>query len=734
MQKQFVHTTLNGFINSYSQLFFADSKIFAWLLLVSSFVNPFTGLSGAIAAVVAIGFAYWIGLNRNTIVTGAFSYNALMVGLVLGSQYNFTLAYLLVLVVAAVVSVLIAIWINTLFYKYNIPSLSLAFLFTLWLITLAIRSFTHLELSEAGLFRLNEWYDLGGNQLLEWFEAIENDVLPQFIEVYLKSLSAVFFQYNIVAGIITFIGLLIWSRIAFVLSLIGFVIGYLFYYSLSGEFTQLYYSYIGFNFILTAIALGGFYLVPSRASFLLAIITMPVIGIFISGYSNVLSVFQLPLYSLPFSSVVILVIMILHQRVWFYRLVLVPFQYFSPEKNTYYHTNNASRFKHLKYFNIRLPFYGEWFVSQGYDGNITHKAEWKDALDFVVVDETQHTFKLPGETITDFYCYNLPVLAPASGYVVEICDGIDDNTIGEIDLQHNWGNTIVIKHANGLYSKLSHLKKETLTVRVNDYVQAAQVIALCGSSGRSPEPHLHFQLQSTPFIGSATLAYPLSYFITRQNNKYGYHENEIPQQGAHLHHPIQTSCLFDAFNFIPGQKLHFEITDQASKKTELIVWECMVNNRNETYLFCPKTKSVAYFVHNGTLFYFTQFYGNRKSMLFDFYLAAHKILLGYYDQLQLNDQLAVPQFHSKAWLWLQDTIAPFYQFLKVHYQSTFVYIDNSYAPTEIKLNTSVRASIGNNTLKSKTFSIVLQNGIIQSWETTFNQTTLYKAVCVPAVY
>lgn len=730
MLKQYFHTTLTGFINSYSQLFFADSKAFAWLLLISSFINPITGLSGAIAAIAALSFSYWIGLNRNLIANGTYSYNALMVGLVLGSQYNFTLGYILILLVSAIVTVLIAIWINTIFYKYNIPSLSLSFLFTLWLVTLSMRSFTQLELSEVGLFRLNEWYDLGGNFLLDWFSTIENSGMPEFIEVYLKSLSAVFFQYNIVAGLITLIGLLIWSRIAFVLSLIGFVIGYLFYYSLSGEFTQLYYSYIGFNFILTAIALGGFYLVPSRASFILAIITMPVIGIFISGFSNVLSVYQLPLYSLPFSATVILVIMMLHQRVWFHRLVLVPFQYFSPEKNVYHYLNNVKRFKNLQYFAIRLPFFGEWFVSQGYDGNITHKADWKDALDFVVVDETQHTFKLPGEEISDFYCYNLPVLAPADGYIAEISDGIDDNMIGDIDLQHNWGNTIVIKHTNGLYSKLSHLKKETLSVRVNDFVKAGQIIALCGSSGRSPEPHLHFQLQSTPYIGSATLAYPLAYFITRQEEKYTYHENEVPQQGAHLHYPIQTPVLYDAFKFISGQKIQFELSYTANLKTELLTWECMVNERNETYLYCSKTKSAAYFVNNGTIFYFTQFYGDKQSVLFDFYLAAHKILLGYYDQLELTDSIASPYFHSKIWLWMQDAIAPFYQFLKVQYKSSFQYIDNNYAPNQISIQASVEAYMGNTIIKAKRFNISIQNGMINEWATQLNETTIYKATCL----
>jgi murein DD-endopeptidase MepM/ murein hydrolase activator NlpD len=622
-----------------------------------------------------------------------------------------------------------SVWFASILHKYKLPSLSLSFIFTFWMITIGLRSFNNVEISENGLFRLNEWYSLGGSRLVEWMNSIENSGLPEFLEVYLKSLSAVFFQYNIISGVIILIGLISWSRIAFLLSIIGFVVGYLFYFSLSGEFSQLYYSYIGFNFILTAIALGGFYVIPSRASFVLAIIAMPVIGIFISGFSGLLSSYQLPLYSLPFSATVILLIMLLNNRVHFHRLILVPYQYFSPEKNLYHYTNNVSRFRNSKLFNIRVPFFGEWFVSQGYNGAITHKEEWRHALDFVVVDETSHTFKLPGKDITDFYCYNLPVLAPADGYVVEVVDGIEDNEIGESDIQHNWGNTVVIKHADGLYSKLSHLKKETISVRVNDYVKTGHIIAACGSSGRSPEPHLHFQLQSTPYIGSGTLAYPLSYFVTRSNETYTFHEYAVPQESAHLHHPIQTPLLCQAFHFIPGRKMKLEAQKTTGEK-EITEWECGVNAWNQSYLHCKKTDSYAYFMNNGTLFYFTEFYGSKKSLLFEFYLAAQKILLGYYQDMHIHDSIAAPKFHANWALWLQDMIAPFYQFMKVQYASTFTSLDNTYAPSHIVVSSNVQALLGKYILKQKDYELTFSNGKLSGWSISQDHQLLLTVTCL----
>jgi hypothetical protein len=375
-----------------------------------------------------------------------------------------------------------------------------------------------------------------------------------------------------------------------------------------------------------------------------------------------------------------------------------------------------------------LPFFGEWFVSQGYTGNITHKKGWQYALDFVVVDETAHTFKLPGETVTDFYCYNLPVMAPADGYISEVADGIDDNEIGDVDVRQNWGNTLVIKHADGLYSKLSHLKKDSLLVKVNDFVKEGQVIATVGNSGRSPEPHLHFQLQATPYIGSETIQYPLAYFVTRKEQQYQLHEFDVPEEGAHAHHPIKTPLLAEALHFIPGKKWYLEVEEASGQKTTL-VWECLVDAYNQTYLYCSKSKSWAYFVNNGTLFYFTTFYGNKKSVLYEFYLGAHKILLGYYQNMAVKDSLPVSSFHHPSLLWLQDAVAPFYQFMRVQYQSVFEELDNEYAPNFITIRSTIKALTGNKVIKQKQHLFTFADGMLAQWSMEYQGKTTIQATC-----
>ena len=200
-----------------------------------------------------------------------------------------------------------------------------------------------------------------------------------------------------------------------------------------------------------------------------------------------------------------------------------------------------------------------------------------------------------------------------------------------MDLENNWGNTIIIKHGEGFYSKLSHLKMDSIAVAIGDYVTKGQVVAMCGSSGRSPEPHLHFQLQTTPFIGSKTIPYPLAYYLSQKGDKVKFNQFDVPKENEQVFNVQTTKLLTDAFHFVPGK------TMLLMDGQEKLKWEIFVDSVNRTYIYCHKTKSTAYFVNNGTVFYFTDFYGKTGSVLHHFYYGAQKVLLGYYKNIALDD-------------------------------------------------------------------------------------------------
>jgi murein DD-endopeptidase MepM/ murein hydrolase activator NlpD len=471
--------------------------------------------------------------------------------------------------------------------------------------------------------------------------------------------------------------------------------------------TELEYSYIGFNYILSSVALGGFFMVPSLRSYLLVMVSAALIALSISALGNFFYVFQLPIYSLPFSIVVMLVIYALNNRYSMNGLHMVQYQQYSPEKNLYTYHNRLERFKNDTYFHIHLPFYGEWFVSQAHDGNITHKDDWRFAFDFVIADETQKTFKSPGEDVSDFYCYNLPVLAPAAGYVVTLVDGIVDNAIGDVNLGENWGNAIVIKHSDFLYSKITHIKDASFKVKLGDYVKKGEVLASCGNSGRSPEPHIHFQVQSTPFVGAKTLKYPISYYVSKQNEKYTFHSFEYPLEGQTIFRINSTTLLKNNFDFVPGMTMDFAVDRNGEKSN--VKWEVFVDSSNQAYIFCHETQSLAYFVNNETLHYFTEFKGDKKSLLYYFYLGAHKILLGYYHELEVKDVLPIDGFFTGFLKVIQDFVAPFGIYLKTEYSAKFMEIDDPMSPSKICISSSALVKIGENVKRKIEFDFVLNH-------------------------
>ena len=64
-----------------------------------------------------------------------------------------------------------------------------------------------------------------------------------------------------------------------------------------------------------------------------------------------------------------------------------------------------------------------------------------------------------------------------------------------------YGNAIVIKHDNGMYSQYAHLSQ--IDVRIGQAVQTGEKIALSGNTGNSSGPHLHFEIRTTANYGSA---------------------------------------------------------------------------------------------------------------------------------------------------------------------------------------------------------------------------------------
>lgn len=153
-----------------------------------------------------------------------------------------------------------------------------------------------------------------------------------------------------------------------------------------------------------------------------------------------------------------------------------------------------------------LPFDGEWYtVNGGITKNTSHSWDilpQRFAYDFMIVDEEGKSGTGDTEDLHSFYCYGKSILAPADGVVVSIkthfpdcrvmSDGQPDPNSPDIG-----GNRIVIKHSKNEYSTICHLMPESVIVQKGQRVKRGDMIARCGNSGNTTEPHIHFQVQNT---------------------------------------------------------------------------------------------------------------------------------------------------------------------------------------------------------------------------------------------
>lgn len=586
--------------------------------MLSTFIIPELGILALTGVILSNLIAIWLKFDRTKIRNGFYGFNGILLGAASSFYFEITPFLIGLIFIFIIITFFISAVLEHHFATvFNLPGLSLPFVISLYIFFLFLRNYDFIHYKE---FSFIDYPFL--------------TFLPEAIKSYFKAFSLILFQSSILSGIILVLAVLFFSRVMFVNSILAFLFNYFFLNMIFPKADETLLILTGFNSILTAFALGGSLIIVSRKSLLLIILSSIMVIIFTGFFYKLLSFFVLPILVLPFNAIVLSTLYSLKFRQEQSDLVLLYFQPGSPEENFYYHTVRKNRFERFKYLFPELPFFGEWFVTQGHDSKPTHRDDWKYAWDFEIKDENNSLFKEDGKTVDDFYCYNLPIVAPLDGRVVKVMNNIPDNEIGEVNLKHNWGNTIVIDHGEGLYSALSHLIHESIKIEVDDEIRKGEIIAKCGNSGRSPVPHLHFQFQTNEKIGSKTYKFPIAHYIERKDKELFLHTFDYPAENSFVRNLEVHKTIKDCFDFKFGDKFKFQVNTGDEKFIE--EWEVKVDILNMLYIESSRN-SKAYFYPYEKIFYFTNFIGNKKSALYYFYLIAAKVPLSYHENLKWND-------------------------------------------------------------------------------------------------
>jgi murein DD-endopeptidase MepM/ murein hydrolase activator NlpD len=149
---------------------------------------------------------------------------------------------------------------------------------------------------------------------------------------------------------------------------------------------------------------------------------------------------------------------------------------------------------------LSLPFRGTWWV---FWGGPTERqnyhavaADQRHAYDFVVWRDGS-THRGAGTRNADYWAWGRPLLAPADAVVVAVRDGVRDNR-PLVELENRRapaGNHVVLDLGRGEFALLAHMRRGSVRVRRGMRVRRGDVLGLCGNSGNSSEPHLHFHVQ-----------------------------------------------------------------------------------------------------------------------------------------------------------------------------------------------------------------------------------------------
>lgn len=630
-------------LRSYAQILFSRSRIVGGLLIVGTFLVPRAGLYGLVAVVGAFLVTRVFGLSDSLTRTGLFGYNALLVGLGCGVLFGSTVDALVLGAVGIVTAVFMtAALYSALGHHFDLPPLTLPFLFVFYLVLGSARVLgvpLSPLLPEASLI-----------------SGLLPEQLPHLVEVYLQSLGALFFLPRADVGLAVLVALLVSSRIGVMLSLYGFAVAALVESRLAFVIDGSLPLVLGYNFVLIAIALGGVWFVPSPASLLLAGGGALVCGLAAIGLIPTLTVQALPLLILPFNLAIILILYAMRQRTLDGRPKAVDFAIGSPEDNLAYYRTRIARFGARYTARFRAPFMGKWVCTQGVDGKYTHQGVWRHAFDFEVAGPDGKTFRGEGTRLQDYLCYRLPVLAAADGTVVRAVSDVADNSPGRVDTRDNWGNYVLLAHAGGVYSLVAHLAKNSVKVTLGQVVRQGDVLGLCGASGRSPMPHLHFQLQASPVVGGPTIETELNDVVVDVEDEQRMVGGLVVGEGQAVRN-LEPRTDDVGLPPLPNTTLVFDVDGDGGSVRETVISEIDLLG-NHVLRSCT-VDARAYLGASEDLFRIYDVVGDQRSVLAMLRAAAGSVPLELSAQLRWEDHVPRRPW-ARSWArWLRDFVSPF---------------------------------------------------------------------------
>jgi len=183
------------------------------------------------------------------------------------------------------------------------------------------------------------------------------------------------------------------------------------------------------------------------------------------------------------------------------RTKILHFSIQNPQKESFFQTRYSSTIGRLspdydRKFVYALPYErGKAYqLTQGFNGEHTHKGQSAYALDFQMKEGTK-------------------VHAMRKGRVVSFEDHHTEH--GFSPEFTNKSNYIIVQHNDGTMAMYGHLKPHGVKVRLGQKVYKHTLIGLSGNTGYSSGPHLHVHISAIQSLHSGSRSVPFSFLTQR---------------------------------------------------------------------------------------------------------------------------------------------------------------------------------------------------------------------------
>jgi murein DD-endopeptidase MepM/ murein hydrolase activator NlpD len=552
-----------GVPRAYATIFFSNSERLGWWLIAVTMLAPDMGVSGLGGVIVACALGWWLGFDRDQLRSGHLLFNSMLACNTvawLDHGYGFSVGMFAAMwFLSACGALLLSVSLGAFFSRvlglgaHSLPAVGVSYVlyFVGW--------------SLAGPFQMA---GAARGDLLDLTMA------PPLLRAVCQGFGAMLFMPLALPGLLVMLGVALQSRLTLVAAITGFASGFAGMRMLGYSMEPMTLLWCGFNFLLCGTALSVGYYTPTRASLALGAVAAFLCASVAVAIAAALRYFELPASALPANLVILIMVYALKQRREAGLLLPNLHPTRSPELSARMRLLDSSRFPYLNTPALRMPCDGPRVITQGFDGKLTHRGQWRHALDFEVRTNEQ-PWDGSGAQLEDFATYGTPVLAPCDGVVVRAIRNVPDNEPGGNNPESNWGNFVMIHADNGMFVMMAHLKRESVCVQEGRRVASGELLGQCGNSGRSPVPHLHLQTQEAAVLGAATRPFCLAHYASRAKEGEGwvFHTAALPANGETI-----APCAFDAALFatlsgwLPGEyRWHVTSEEQGSWEETLVM-------------------------------------------------------------------------------------------------------------------------------------------------------------------